>query len=137
MEAHQHREFEPNLESVADARRFVSSVIDPAIGGASDLVEVAELVTSELVTNAVLHARTRFDLCVDVVVDGDGGVVISVVDHSLDIPVLREPDLEAPGGRGIYLIDRLSAGWGVDPIDHGKRVWCRLVPEPTRAAAHV
>jgi anti-sigma regulatory factor (Ser/Thr protein kinase) len=122
---------------VAHARRFLSSVLphdDPAV--ADELIEVAELLTSELVSNAILHAGTTFDVCVDIV-DDDDAVVISVVDHSPILPVLRQPDLEAPGGRGIFLVDRLSAAWGVDPVDHGKRVWCRVVPERIPATAQV
>lgn len=131
MEAHRHREFEPTLESVADARRFLTSVLGDDGPTWSELVEVAELLTSELVSNAVLHARTPFDVCIDVE-DDDEGIVIAVIDHSPDMPVLRAPDLETPGGRGIFLVDRLSARWGVDPVDHGKRVWCHVVPEHQR-----
>lgn len=120
------------LESVADARRFLRSVLPGSNGANStDLVEVAELLTSELVSNAVLHARTWFDVCIDLEDNGEKGptVVISVIDHSPELPVLRAPEPDDPGGRGIYLVDRLSVGWGVDAGDHGKRVWCRLSPD--------
>lgn len=136
MEAHLRREFEPRLESVADARRFLSSVLSPAELGSAAFIEVAELLTSELVSNAVLHARTSFDVCIDVV-EIEDGVLISVIDHSPVLPVLRQPDLEAPGGRGMLLVDRLSAAWGVVAGDASKRVWCRVVPQQIRVLAQV
>ena len=112
------REFAAVPESVGQARRFVASVLR----GHQDAVPVAQLVTGELAANAVLHARTPFD----VQVEANGEIAISVIDHVPDPPVLREPTTDAPNGRGILLVDRLADAWGVEPLPTGKRVWCRL-----------
>jgi anti-sigma regulatory factor (Ser/Thr protein kinase) len=120
-----HRRFEPTPESVVDARRFVEGVLGAAPQVAEEVVEAARLVVSELATNAVLHARTAFDVSV---ADADGldGLVISVADHDPTWPVLADAAPDALGGRGILLVDRTAAGWGVEPDGDGKRVWCRL-----------
>ena len=117
--------FAPQLRASADVRRTVSSWlgrrVDPAVG-LDDLL----LVVSELVTNAVLHAHTpaRF------VLRWDGRCArIEVTDGDHQLP--RVP-VEAPaiGGRGLFLVDRLSTAWGSDPSPSGKTVWATVEVTP-------
>ncbi|MDP1820840.1 MAG: ATP-binding protein [Acidimicrobiales bacterium] len=123
----QHRAFEPHPGSVSAARDFVTAVLSEwAASGPHPLLGAAQLVVSELASNAVLHARTPFA----VEVSADGDVLIAVADESGAAPVMRRPSPDALDGRGLYLVDQTSEEWGFDPTDGGKRVWCRLAPSP-------
>ncbi|MEX2659977.1 MAG: SpoIIE family protein phosphatase [Acidimicrobiales bacterium] len=111
----------PHPLSARRARRFVLTALDAfAVRG---LDEVAELLTSEVVTNAVVHAHSSVRVSVEGV---DGGVRISVADTNPLIPAPRQPVDEAEHGRGLHLVDTLAARWGVEPGDAGKSVWFEL-----------
>jgi anti-sigma regulatory factor (Ser/Thr protein kinase) len=104
------------------ARRFVRD----ALGDLDDDTrEVAVLLASELVTNAILHARTEVHL--GVLLDGDN-LLLSVGDRQEDTPGLvpREKSRERPGGRGLALVDELATSWGAERYTGGKTVWCVL-----------
>jgi anti-sigma regulatory factor (Ser/Thr protein kinase) len=106
--------------SAAAARAFVRELL--AAWDCDDEHEVAVLLTSELVSNAVLHAATRVAL--EVRADPDGGMLrIAVRDQNGQLPVRREPSLDANGGRGIFLVDALARRWGADADEDGKVVW--------------
>ena len=88
----------------------------------ADVRDTAELLTSELVTNALLHAGT--DLTVHVEgCQGDGSVRIAVDDGSDKAPQLGDPSSDALGGRGLPLVAILATRWGWEPLPVGKRVW--------------
>ncbi len=124
--------FEPVGRSVASARAFVRDTLQG--WGLADIVDDAVVLTSELVTNAVVHAGTAADvLCLR---DGDGSVRVEVADHYPDrgLPVqdlghhFGDPDRE--GGRGLLLCASLADRWGVEYTAVDKRVWFRLeLPE--------
>ena len=124
--------FEPVGRSVAAARAFVRDTLQG--WGLTDIVDDAVVLTSELVTNAVVHAGTAADvLCLR---DGDGSVRVEVADHYPDrgLPVqdlghhYGDPDRE--GGRGLLLCASLADRWGVEYTSTDKRVWFRLdLPE--------
>jgi anti-sigma regulatory factor (Ser/Thr protein kinase)/PAS domain-containing protein len=108
---------------VRRARAFVASVLAswrmPELAGGA-----AELLTSELVTNAIRHAGGP----VTVVVRYTGAEVrIEVGDSGppaqLAVP---EPDDDALGGRGLLLVDRVADAWGVGRNVRGKHVWFSL-----------
>ncbi|MDP9418574.1 MAG: ATP-binding protein [Actinomycetota bacterium] len=88
--------------------------------GADGASEVCVLLTSELVTNAVVYARS--DIVLRVVLDADV-VRVSVHDRSPAPPVLRPSGRDGTSGRGLALVDVLSSTWGVEPNSHGKKVW--------------
>jgi len=103
---------------VPTARRFVRTALEDL-----DLLpayEAAEMLVSEVVTNAVLHART--ELTVEVVRHGDM-VRVSVTDLSPVIPRMRAYATDSSTGRGLRLIATLAVAWGVDRTAAGKRVW--------------
>ena len=107
--------------SARRARRFVLTALDAF--GVRGLDEVAELLTSEVVTNAVVHAHSG----VRVSVEGlSSGVRISVADSNPLIPAVRRPVEEAEHGRGLHLVDTLAQDWGVDRLGEGKAVWFEL-----------
>ena len=103
------------------------------------LTEVAELVVSELTTNAVeastgpdglpVYVLGRMPV-VRVAVLSDGvRVLIEVFDQAPGRPVLKQVDRYAEAGRGLFTVDALTGGrWGWHPVDghHGKCVWAEL-----------
>jgi anti-sigma regulatory factor (Ser/Thr protein kinase) len=83
----------------------------------------AQLVVSELVTNAVLHGAPPIVLRVV----PDGVLRIEVCDTSPGVPAIPdEPRLDAPGGRGLQITESLSRDWGVEWRPEGKCVWAAL-----------
>ncbi|MEV3895274.1 ATP-binding protein [Streptomyces anulatus] len=109
------------------ARRMVRLALD--VWGLPEVQEAAELVVSELLANAVLHAR-RDSVRVTVTRLGEGRVRVAVVDLSRDRPAVRAADAGEESGRGLDIVETLSCGrWGVDPMPWGKRVWAELGQE--------
>lgn len=98
------------------------------VGG--DAADVAELLLSELVTNAVRHARRPPGRLVTVGVELSPGRLlrVEVADASEAPPRAREtPGPEDEGGRGLLLVESLAAAWGTYPRRHvGKAVWFTL-----------
>jgi anti-sigma regulatory factor (Ser/Thr protein kinase) len=97
-----------------------------------DRVDVAELVISELVTNAV-HATARLPGPVPMPVrvrlrDCPGYVLIEVGDSSLETPIVQKPESDIEHGRGLLLIGELSIDWGWHymPAIGGKVVWAKV-----------
>jgi anti-sigma regulatory factor (Ser/Thr protein kinase) len=108
--AYAKRYFPARTESVGGAREFVAHLYS-TFGIAPP--DEAILVLSELATNAVQHARTSFDVVFELV---GCSVRISVTDGSNELPVVREPDSAAFGGRGIRIVSALS-DWDVRQVD--------------------
>jgi anti-sigma regulatory factor (Ser/Thr protein kinase) len=109
----------PEAGSAAVARAFVTETL--LAWGAERVLEAATLLTSELVTNAVLYAGSEIVL---VVRQSGRRIRVEVQDASPKVPVRRFPTEESVSGRGLALVEALAAAWGVDPVPHdGKRVW--------------
>jgi anti-sigma regulatory factor (Ser/Thr protein kinase) len=110
----------------ADARspKAARSILGVALEGfPSDTTELAQLLVSELVTNAVLHAESGVVLRVRI---AGKRIEIAVEDSSHSHPNPKTPSGDMPGGRGLQLIDSLATSWGWDPLSGGKRVWFEL-----------
>jgi two-component sensor histidine kinase len=92
---------------------------------ALSVCETAELLTSELVTNAVMHGEGGIGLAV--FVDG-AGMRVEVSDDSAARPQLRGAGAGNTGGRGLQLIESCAVAWGATPRAEpaGKNVWFRL-----------
>jgi len=109
---------------VQDARRWVVDTCHDI--GRSDLVECAELGTSELVTNALLHAIPPLSIRVRGTREHPR---VDVRDGSTDLPVMPtshardEGDLLLTFGRGLRIVGRCSTAWGVDVEEDGKTIW--------------
>ena len=85
--------------------------------------EAAQLVASELVTNAVVHAGTAIDLTLRLV----GPVLhIAVRDGGPGRPKIADVDESSESGRGLLLVDALAASWGTFFPDNGKVVWATV-----------
>jgi anti-sigma regulatory factor (Ser/Thr protein kinase) len=97
----------------------------------SQLTDDAQLLASELVTNAVRHASGPIDVRAYV---RDGFLRLEVGDSSVECgPEPRAADADDEGGRGMEIIDKLSARWGWRARGHVKVVWLDL-PMPASAA---
>ena len=113
--------FAPELECAMDARRFVDDELRPA-GAGDDTLFHAQLLATELVTNAARHAKSPVELTV---ARGSGRVRIEARDGSAAMPA--SPPVDTPTRhRGLLLIEDLSEGWGVTAADGGKVVWCEI-----------
>lgn len=110
-------------QSARRARRLVADELRRCRCGA--LADVAELLTSELVTNALIHARTAITLVVEA---RDGRVRVMIGDAlPVGVPEGRRRSLEdATTGRGLELVAALAARWGQDLRGDGKVVWFEL-----------
>jgi anti-sigma regulatory factor (Ser/Thr protein kinase) len=94
-----------------------------------DFSEDAEMVTSELVTNAVKHSGAlKFGLEITHMADS-GAVAIIVTDPSPRPPVKRDPSEATEQGRGLNIVEALSVSWGWRPQHPGKAVYAILVRE--------
>ena len=112
--------------------------------GLDDLAESAELLVSELVTNAVqAMARQEDHTAVRLQLFGDKAqVLIEVWDADPQQPTLTDPgadglsDLEAEGGRGLLLVGALSTRWNwyLTQEPTGKVVWCELEADQPESA---
>jgi hypothetical protein len=115
-------ELEPVPASVPAARRFVSEALIAA-GADDDVWAVAQL-TSELATNAVVHAATPFVVKVAV---GERTIRISVADRRPKVAAARRNfGGDATTGRGLRMVDSLSEAWGTDVDGTTKTVWCEV-----------
>jgi anti-sigma regulatory factor (Ser/Thr protein kinase) len=104
-------------------RGFVALSLRPLVR--QDVVDTALLLVSELINNAIVHARTGLVLTVR---QADRRIRIEVRDGralALSGPVRRAVDSE--GGRGLALIDALADAWGSDQDAEGKSVWFELM----------
>lgn len=106
------------------ARNFV---VDRGSGLPADVVNDAELLVSELVSNAVLHGSPAITLCLEV---DPPCIEVGVRDEGETLPTtaVEAPPPSVPRGRGLIIVDRLSASWGVIPAEPppGKTVWFEL-----------
>ncbi|WP_033339286.1 SpoIIE family protein phosphatase [Catenuloplanes japonicus] len=114
----------------AAARAVVRAVLGE--GGLDELLNEALLLTTELSTNAVVHARTELEI--EVVADGHG-LTVTVTDFAAGKletltarPRTEETDISevSERGRGLLLVDHFSSRWGTTHLRHGKGVWFRL-----------
>ncbi|MBV9041842.1 MAG: response regulator [Acidimicrobiia bacterium] len=113
-------------ESAASARRFVDETLRR--WHCDELFDEVALLTSELVTNAILHAHSEIELSVSMTPDV---IRIDVVDHSDSMPAMRTASEEDTSGRGLGLVEALATSWGVDERPGGKSVWFEL-PRPDK-----
>lgn len=104
--------------------------------GRDDLVEAAQLLVSEVVTNALMHSGTSIDL--SMAVADDDGVLVEVGDGSPHFPARRNYAPTASTGRGLALVEQTADAWGVVPGIRGKTVWFQLTsPEQFHQTAAV
>lgn len=119
----------PHSAAVRAARRFVEEQL--AGTGLDAVAEDAGLLAAELAANAVLHARSPFDV---VVHRADRGARVEVRDRSTTLPVLTAPSATAMSGRGLRLVRALATSWGCEELPSGgKSVWFEVSSSPVQA----
>ncbi len=111
---------EPVVESTPLARHWLAAHLRDL---PSEVTGCAALLTSELVTNAVLHAATPMCVTLHVLPDR---IRVDVADGNPAFPSIKEYGREAATGRGLTLFDTLASNWGVQAVDGGKIVWFEL-----------
>ena len=116
------RTFDDRRTSVTDARHFAAAVLD---GLSDEFVDAVVLMVSELATNAVEHANSRFEVVID---RHDEGVVVHVSDQGPGEAVPRSPRITDVSGRGLQIVCALADTWGVraPTADWHKSVWFSL-----------
>lgn len=122
MPPHEVRtDFPAEPASASRARQFV----DRALSDLSyeHLAEVATLLVSELVANAILHAGTTVQV---VVQGGEERVRIEVHDGNVRLPTRKHYSKMSATGRGLVLVEKLSRAWGTELTPSGKMVWFEL-----------
>jgi PAS domain S-box-containing protein len=113
---------EPLPTCVSEARRLVRRTLVDA--GRDELVDPAVLATSELVTNALVHAGTGIEVGVEILPQG---VRVEIADGSRHLPERRAYGTAAGTGRGLVTVESLVDGWGVRREGApGKVVWFEL-----------
>jgi anti-sigma regulatory factor (Ser/Thr protein kinase) len=120
-------ELVPALRAPRAARAFVAETLT-AWDIQAESVEAAQLVVSELVTNAVLYAADSPAIRLDLRLT-DGAVLVLVSDGGLGEPERRPPPdpWTAEAGRGVWLVDAFAERWGTETHGRdGKTVWCEL-----------
>ncbi|HEY1633250.1 MAG TPA: ATP-binding protein [Acidimicrobiales bacterium] len=112
----------PHPTGALAARQFVEGTLRR--WGRGDLSETAALLSSELVTNVIIHARSEMIVGIDL---DDRRLRVTVFDGSNKPPRHSEtlPPLEAHG-RGLQVVDALATSWGVNEGIRGKSVWFEL-----------
>ncbi|MDQ1635734.1 MAG: hypothetical protein QOJ32_2543 [Frankiaceae bacterium] len=103
--------------SPAQGRQMVRDVLGDRPG---ELVETVEILTSELVTNAVLHARSMPILHVQATARA---IRVAVDDTSFHPPQPRDAPGFSESGRGLLLVNALASSWGWNRTRTGKAVW--------------
>ena len=111
-------------DSAAEARRALGEVSDHL---SQRRLEDAQLLVSELVTNAIRHAGLEEQETIRLVVETDDrGMRVEVCDRGPGFELSEPtPDPSRPSGWGLYLVRELSDRWGIDR-DGGTRVWFEL-----------
>ena len=111
---------EPVVESTPTARHWIAAHLRDL---SPDVSDCAALLTSELVTNAVLHAGTPMCVTLHILPDR---IRVDVADGNPTFPSIKEYGREAATGRGLTLFSTLASDWGVQAVDGGKIVWFEL-----------
>lgn len=120
------RDLPPGPLSAGAARSFVDATL--AEWGYGHLSEIVRLLTSELVTNALLHAGTNMAIVVRFT---DDRIRVEVEDASPAWPTRLSYAEDAATGRGLTIVEEIASAWGVRRIPGGKAVWFEV---PLRGA---
>ena len=124
-----HHTVRASLPPVADSSREARHLVTDACTrwNVPALADIACVIASELVTNAVRHAGTPMHMTLTI---SDGRLLLAVRDGSPHPAVASHPDPQMPGGRGLLLVSEMSQAWGTVTLsDGGKVVWAALEAE--------
>ncbi|MFD8596302.1 ATP-binding protein [Kitasatospora sp. NPDC059646] len=111
-----------DLPAVGAVRRRLRAALDR--WGVPELADTAELLTSELVTNALVHTGKGAEF--DAVLTAEQRLRVEVHDRTSRLPGRRPPSESATSGRGLLLVEALADDWGVQLRGDGKVTWFEL-----------
>jgi anti-sigma regulatory factor (Ser/Thr protein kinase) len=133
VDLHASLELAPARRAPRLARAFAADTLESWAVPAEE-VEAVQLVVSELVTNAVLHAPESTSITLELVLTREAvRVMVSDGSSHEPRPPWRQASWSAQGGRGVTLVDTIADRWGTEPRSpRGKTVWCELRAEPAR-----
>jgi anti-sigma regulatory factor (Ser/Thr protein kinase) len=118
------------ITSAVPSARLHARLVLREWGLPAHMEQAAELVVSELVTNAIEHGSAGIPATVRIWLSSDGGTVaINVWDSSSRPPVATNAGAEAASGRGLMIVAALSKEWGSSGADPGKVVWAVIDEE--------
>jgi signal transduction histidine kinase len=109
--------------AASQARAWTARTLADCYGDSGDLLEDAELVVSELITNAVRAGSETIRIHIDA---HTTRAVIGVRDDAPGQPQVRQSRVDEAGGRGLAIVAGLARGWGIEPHQIGKTVWASL-----------
>jgi phosphoserine phosphatase RsbU/P len=124
---HYSAQFPEEPDSVPRARHWTADVL--ARCELSRLVDTACLLISELATNALGHARSPYEVTIEV---NDFQVLVEVMDHSPEMPVKAVSGRSEFGGRGLLFLESLATSWGTRLVPDGKIVFFALELRPEK-----
>jgi DNA-binding NarL/FixJ family response regulator len=117
--ARSQRTLEPDIGSSAAARRFMEETLSR--WECADVLDVVNLLVSELVTNAVVHGGSEADVSVILT---PSALRFEVGDRDEFIPAAKGPNDDwATSGRGLALVDAMAQAWGIQKVKGGKVIW--------------
>ena len=117
----------PSIDDVGVGRRFLKEQCQK--WGCEKSLPDLQLVLSELVTNALVHAGTTCEVRARYT---DGVLRIEVRDRGRGTPDLRAPAPDSEGGRGLMIISSMAEAWGIETEDdNSKVVWAEMVVAAT------
>jgi anti-sigma regulatory factor (Ser/Thr protein kinase) len=129
------------LAGTPESARAARDLVRWALGDHHPSADDAQVLVSELVSNAIAHSRSgqpggKLTVAVEASADSQD-VFIRVNDAGAPAqPTLRAPRRDTEGGRGLRIVAALAADWGTETSGSGRSTWCRIIPEPDRNAVH-
>ncbi len=112
------------------ARRFLTGVL-AGWGASEEAIERAELLVSELVSNAVLHGGAGEVTLLATEIDAvNGAYRVEVRNNGGVEPVMRRAERDHLSGRGLQLVDHLAVAWGSNTTENQTAVWFELTSSP-------
>jgi anti-sigma regulatory factor (Ser/Thr protein kinase) len=113
------------VEHPGEARRLVRSKL---VGVSGQLLEIAQTLVSELVSNALVHGDGTPMLIAEV---ENGHLHVEILDSEPTVALAPLPlDPTRERGRGLAIVDALASDWGVESRSVGKAVWFNLQLNP-------
>lgn len=114
-------ELQPDTAMASEARRRTAEALRR--WGCDALIPDAQLVITELVTNAIVHTGAVSTVTIEL----EGNTLyIEVADTDPNPPRPQPFDLTREGGRGLLIVATLANAWGIEPHASGKKVWAEL-----------
>jgi DNA-binding NarL/FixJ family response regulator len=117
--ARRERTLDPDVGSSAAARRFMEETLSR--WECADVLDVVNLLVSELVTNAVVHGGSEAEVSVLLT---PSALRVEVGDHDEFVPSPKGADDDwATSGRGLALVEAMAKAWGIERVPGGKVIW--------------